>query len=64
MALSNKERQELKDEGYVYHRSLGQWMKPEEIETHDRNMEAAEQFQFYACLAMAIGIFIWIFSGS
>ena len=64
MALSNKDRQKLKDDGYVYHRSLRQWMKPEEIEAQENSMETVEQFQFYVCLAIAVGLLIWIFSGT
>lgn len=64
MALTNKERQELKNSGYIYHRPLAQWMKPEEIDAHEKKMEAAGQLQFYACLVIAIGLFIWIFAAS
>lgn len=55
MALSNNDRQKLKDDGYVYHRSLRQWMKPEEIEAQENSMETVEQFQFYVCLRLPLG---------
>ena len=62
MALTNKERKELKEQGYVYHRQFGRWMKPEEIERYETNLQSAEQFEFWVMLIMAIGVFIWMFS--
>ena len=62
MALTNKERKELKEQGYVYHRQFGKWMKPEEIERHENNLQSAEQFEVWVMLIMAIGVFIWMFS--
>lgn len=43
MARTNKERQQLKEQGYVYYRPLAQWMKPEEIENHNESIETAAQ---------------------
>ncbi len=43
MARTNKERQQLKEQRYVYYRPLAQWMKPEEIENHNESAETAAQ---------------------
>jgi hypothetical protein len=62
VALTNKERKELKEQGYVYHRHFGKWMMPEEIERHEDNIKTAEQFEFWVGLIMVVGVFIWMFS--
>jgi hypothetical protein len=43
VARTNKERQQLKEQGYVYYRPLAQWMKSEEIENHNKSIETAAQ---------------------
>jgi hypothetical protein len=62
MALSNEERKQLKSAGYVYNRSLGKWMKPDEIEKHNESMETIAQFETWIALIVVLFIFIWIFS--
>ena len=62
MATSNEARKQLKRAGYVYNRSLGKWMTPEEIQKHQDGVEMAEQFSTIVGLIIAAGIFIWIFS--
>ena len=59
MARTNKERQQLKEQGYVYYRPLAQWMKPEEIEKHEQSQLLADQFSFIAMVLMVIGAFIF-----
>lgn len=62
MALTNEERKKLKAQGYVYHQQFRKWMKPEEIERHENNLQFVEQFEFWVYLIMVIGAFIWMFS--
>ena len=64
MALSNKERQALKDKGYVYDRKLGKWLLKEEQERYYKRVEQLQTAQTWIALVVAIGIFIWIFAAS
>ena len=62
MALTNKERNELKAQGYQYHRRFGKWMKEDEIERLEREEESTEMIMTALVLISALAIFIWIFS--
>ena len=62
MSLSNSERKRMKDAGYVYNRSLGKWMTPQEIRNHHENEENVEQFMTIIGLIVTAVIFVWIFS--
>ena len=59
MALTNKERKELKDAGYVYYRRAQKWMTPQEIEEHEAAEERAEQMALYIGYAAVFGVFIF-----
>ena len=61
MALTSKERKELKDAGYMYHRQSGQWMLPEEIERYEAEQEQSEQFAVFIMGIPAVGLLIWLF---
>ena len=61
MALSPRERKQLKDAGYVYHRQSGQWMLPEEIERYEAEQEQSEQFAVFIMGVPAVGLLIWLF---
>lgn len=57
MALTDKERRELKKQGFVYERRLARWMKPEEIDEYYRKKEQSEQIEFLIyCGAVAFVI--------
>ena len=62
MALSNKERQELKDAGHVYDRRLGRWMHHTEQKEYYRKKEQFERVELYIAYAAVAAIFIWILS--
>jgi len=62
MAMTNKERNELKAQGYQYHRRFGKWMKEDEIERLERAEESTEMIMTALGLISALAIFIWIFS--
>ena len=62
MPLTDKERRELKKAGYVYHGSLGKWMKPDEIKKHNESMETVAQAEFWIAIIIVFCIFVWILS--
>lgn len=62
MALTNKEINELKAQGYVYYRRLGKWMKEEEIERLEEAQESTEMIMTALGIISALAIFIWIFT--
>lgn len=57
--LSNKERAELKRQGYVYDRHLGKWMHHEEQKEYYKEVEKAESLERVIVLIAIFGIFIW-----
>ena len=61
MALSNKERQELKDTGHVYDRQLGRWMHHTEQREYYRKKEESERAALWIAYATVGAIFIWMF---
>lgn len=59
MALTNKERKELRDAGLVYYRRAQKWMTPKEIEEYEAAEEKAEQMALYIGYAAVFGILIF-----
>jgi hypothetical protein len=62
MALTDKEREELKDGGYIYHRSLKKWMTPAEIEKHNEQQEFAGNLETIGAAILVGIIFIYMFT--
>ena len=61
MPLTHKERKELKDAGYVYHRQSRQWMLPEAIERYEAEQEQSELLAVLIMGVPAVGLIIWLF---
>ena len=61
MATNNREREQLKSQGYVYDRHLGRWIHIDEQEKYYRTEKQAGTFFLIVNLCVAAGIFIWLF---
>ena len=62
MSTTNKEREELRAQGKIFYRRLGKWMTITEIERHERTEEVTERATWWIGLAIAAGIFIFMFT--
>jgi hypothetical protein len=62
MALTNKEKEELKDEGYIYHQSLKKWVTPAEIEKYNEQQEFAANLETIGAAIIVGIIFIYMFT--
>lgn len=62
MVMTNKEREELKDQGYIYHKSLGKWMTPDEIDSHNKDKELADNLSTIFTAIVAGFCFIYMFT--
>ena len=62
MALTDKEREDLKDQGYIYHRSLKKWMTADEIEKHNGQQDFAANIETIGSAILVGIIFIYMFS--
>ena len=62
MANTNKVREALQAQGKIYYRRLGKWMTIAEIERYERTEEVTERMTWWVGLAIAAGIFIFMFT--
>lgn len=62
MGRTNREREELKAQGYIYYKRLGKWMTIDEIERLERTEENVETVNYIIALIIAIGAFIFMFT--
>jgi hypothetical protein len=62
MGRTNREREELKAQGYIYYKRLGKWMTIDEIERYERTEENVETVNYIIALIIAIGAFIFMFT--
>ena len=60
--MTSKEKEELKDEGYIYHQSLRKWMTPAEIEKHNEQQEFAANLETIGAVILVGIIFIYMFT--
>ena len=54
MALTPKQREEMKAAGYQWHAKSGRWLKPEEIEKQEQMLGLAEGIEAIGTIALAI----------
>jgi hypothetical protein len=59
MAKSNKERAELKKNGYVYDRHLQQWIHHEKQKEYYKKLEQSEQMAVWIMYILVFVVFIW-----
>ena len=59
MAKSNKEREELKKNGYVYDRHLQQWIHHEKQKEYYKKLEQSEQIAVWIMYIFVFLVFIW-----
>ena len=60
MALTPKEREELKDQGYVYDRHLGRWIHHQEQDEYYRRKEKSEKFEMLIGYVAGGAVFLWM----
>ena len=56
-----KERKQLRAEGYVYDRQLGQWIHHSAQKRYYKQKEEAEQFALFIGYGVAAVLFVWMF---
>lgn len=60
MATTEKERKQLRAEGYVYDRQLGQWIHHSAQKRYYKQKEEAEQFALFIGYGIAAVLFAWM----
>lgn len=58
MALTKKEREEMRAAGYQWHAKSGRWLKPEEIEKQEQMLDLAGSIETIGTFVLAAVAFI------